>query len=139
MLYLNTTPHGSLKKSIHTAPDPRPLSSLILYSLFLFINSLDSPLPPFRPPPSLRPSLTPPSPPDIRLALKTDIHYELPGNYMRGAGDTYFSGKMLSKLARIIIIAKEVGGVDRMDFNMALNRSVNNWCHSSRVVILVSK
>ena len=84
-------------------------------------------------------SLTPPSLPDIRLALKTDIHYELPGNYMRGAGDTYFSGKMLSKLARIIIIAKEVGGVDRMDFNMALNRSVNNWCHSSRVVILVSK
>lgn len=30
---------------------------------------------------------------------------------------------MLSKLARIIIVAKEVGGVDRMDFNMALNRS----------------
>jgi hypothetical protein len=31
-------------------------------------------------------------------------------------------GKMLSKLARIILIAKEVGGVDRVDFNMALNR-----------------
>ena len=29
---------------------------------------------------------------DIRLALQTDIHYELPDNYMRGAGDTYFSG-----------------------------------------------
>ena len=32
------------------------------------------------------------------------------------------TGKMLSKLARIILIAKEVGGVDRVDFNMALNR-----------------
>ena len=29
---------------------------------------------------------------------------------------------MLSKLARIIIIAKEVGGVEHTDFNMALNR-----------------
>ena len=36
-----------------------------------------------------------PSSPDIRHALKTDIHYELPGNYMRGAGDTYFSGTVL--------------------------------------------
>ena len=33
---------------------------------------------------------------------------------------------MLSKLARIIIVAKEVGGVDRMDFNMALNRLVQH-------------
>jgi hypothetical protein len=71
--------------------------------------------------------------------LKTDIHYELPGNYMRGAGDTYFSGKMLSKLARIIIIAKEVGGVDRMDFNMALNRLANTWCLSFREVLLISE
>jgi hypothetical protein len=31
---------------------------------------------------------------------------------------------MLSKLARIIIIAKEVGGVDRVDFNRALNRYI---------------
>jgi endoglucanase Acf2 len=59
---------------------------------------------------------------DIREALKTDIHYALPDNYMRGAGDTYFSGKMLSKLARIIVVAKEVGGVDHVDFQNAVTR-----------------
>jgi endo-1,3(4)-beta-glucanase len=46
---------------------------------------------------------------DVRLALKTDIHFALADNYMRGAGDTYFSGKMLAKLARILIIAEETG------------------------------
>jgi esterase/lipase superfamily enzyme len=44
----------------------------------------------------------------IKDALQTDIHYQIPDNYMRGAGDTYFSGKMLSKLARIIIVAEEI-------------------------------
>ena len=60
--------------------------------------------------------------PDIRAALKTDIHYALPDNYMRGAGDTYFSGKMLARLARVLIVAKEVGGVPQKDFNDALGR-----------------
>ena len=44
----------------------------------------------------------------VREAIETDILYELPINYRRGAGDTYFAGKMLAKLARIIIIADEV-------------------------------
>ena len=41
---------------------------------------------------------------------------------MRGAGDTYFSGKMLARLARVLIVAKEVGGVPQKDFNDALGR-----------------
>jgi hypothetical protein len=32
----------------------------------------------------------------------------LPVFFGRGAGDTYFSGKMLSKLARILLIAEEL-------------------------------
>jgi hypothetical protein len=44
----------------------------------------------------------------VRAAAQEDILFELPDNYMRGAGDTYFSGKMLAKLARIIVIADEV-------------------------------
>jgi endoglucanase Acf2 len=48
----------------------------------------------------------------IRSALLTDLTYQLPTNYKNGAGDTYFSGKMLAKLARIILIADEVKGVD---------------------------
>lgn len=35
----------------------------------------------------------------------------MPDNYLRGAGDTYFSGKMLAKLGRIIVIAQELRGL----------------------------
>jgi endo-1,3(4)-beta-glucanase len=35
-------------------------------------------------------------------ALKQDINYRLPENYQRAAGDTYFSGKMVAKLGRIL-------------------------------------
>jgi hypothetical protein len=41
-------------------------------------------------------------------ALKKDIEYSLPEFFERGAGDTYFSGKMLSKLGRILLIAEEL-------------------------------
>ena len=47
--------------------------------------------------------------PAIQAAVMEDLLYELPLNYKRGAGDTYFSGKMLAKLARVLIIAEEVG------------------------------
>ena len=68
--------------------------------------------------------------PDIKEALRGDIHFALDDNYMHGAGDTYFSGKMLGKLARILIIAEEIGidaddtsgGVTEKDFNEALDR-----------------
>ena len=53
----------------------------------------------------------PPAPwsiPAIAGSLQEDIHYHLPKYYQRGAGDTYFSGKMLAKLARILLIAEEV-------------------------------
>lgn len=59
---------------------------------------------------------------DIQHALKEDIKYELPTNYMIGAGDTYFSGKMLAKLARILVVAEEVGTVSPDQFNAALKR-----------------
>jgi len=46
--------------------------------------------------------------PALADSLSQDIKFELPDNYRRGAGDTYFSGKMLSKQARIILIADEL-------------------------------
>ena len=49
--------------------------------------------------------------PVLAKALSTDIHYSLPDYYMNGAGDTYFSGKMLEKLGRIIITASELKGL----------------------------
>uniref|UniRef100_A0A7S3L7Q4 glucan endo-1,3-beta-D-glucosidase n=1 Tax=Amphora coffeiformis TaxID=265554 RepID=A0A7S3L7Q4_9STRA len=56
-------------------------------------------------------ALRPPSPwviPALVTSLGTDIQYRIPDNYRRGAGDTYFSGKMLAKLARIMVILEEV-------------------------------
>ena len=49
--------------------------------------------------------------PDLAEAVSKDIHFRLPDYYMRGAGDTYFSGKQLAKLARIIVIASELRGL----------------------------
>lgn len=40
-------------------------------------------------------------------SLKEDIRFRLPSYYKRGAGDTYFSGKRLAKLARVLAIAEE--------------------------------
>ena len=42
-------------------------------------------------------------------AVSTDIDFDVPEEYKRGAGDTYFSGKMLAKLARIILVADNIG------------------------------
>jgi len=63
------------------------------------------------------PSFVAPRPPShdsipaLAEALSKDINYTLPDNYMRGGGDTYFIGKMLSKLGRIIVIAQELRGL----------------------------
>jgi hypothetical protein len=41
-------------------------------------------------------------------SLRHDINFTLPKLYLRGGGDTYFSGKMLAKQARILLIAEEI-------------------------------
>ena len=46
--------------------------------------------------------------PNLARAINQDIEFQVPGYFARGAGDTYFSGKMLAKLARILLISKEV-------------------------------
>lgn len=56
----------------------------------------------------------PPAPwsiPSLASSLSEDVHFNLPDYYQRGAGDTYFSGKMLAKLARILLVAEEVEDV----------------------------
>jgi endoglucanase Acf2 len=52
---------------------------------------------------------------DLRTALLADLTYEIPVNYQKGAGDTYFSGKMLSKLARIVQVGSEVAALAKKD------------------------
>ena len=41
-------------------------------------------------------------------SLSKDIDFRVHGYFRRGAGDTYFSGKLLAKHARVILIADEV-------------------------------
>jgi len=53
----------------------------------------------------------PPKPhyiPTLAKALSSDIEFKIPDYFKRGAGDTYFSGKFLAKLARILLISDEV-------------------------------
>ncbi len=49
---------------------------------------------------------------DIHSALDVDLNFEIPANYLVGAGDTYFSGKLLAKLGRIALIAEVLGRHD---------------------------
>jgi Glycosyl hydrolase family 81 C-terminal domain/Glycosyl hydrolase family 81 N-terminal domain len=44
----------------------------------------------------------------IAQALLEDIKYQIPANFQIGAADTYFSGKTISKLARILLITEEL-------------------------------
>ena len=56
----------------------------------------------------------PPAPwaiPLIAQSLQHDLNFTLPTFYERGAGDTYFSGKMLAKLGRILLIAEEMNDI----------------------------
>eukprot|EP00536_Pseudo-nitzschia_multiseries_P014448 jgi/Psemu1/214718/e_gw1.705.41.1 len=46
--------------------------------------------------------------PMLSKALSSDIEFKIPNYFKRGAGDTYFSGKIIAKLARILLIAEEV-------------------------------
>lgn len=46
-------------------------------------------------------------------AINRDIKFRVPGYYTRGAGDTYFSGKIVAKLSRILLITHELQGTCR--------------------------
>lgn len=46
--------------------------------------------------------------PDLMEAVTKDLLYRVPQNFFIGAGDTYFSGKALGKLSRILLIAEEM-------------------------------
>ena len=77
---------------------------------------------------------------DLRHSISKDLDFALPENYVRGAGDTYFSGKMLAKLARILLIADEAGAQEihslQKQFRKALDRlrqGVEVWLNGEAV------
>jgi len=62
------------------------------------------------PPISFRAERSPPtwSLASIAKSLETDIKFRLPDYFQRGAGDTYFSGKMIARLGRVLVISEEI-------------------------------
>ena len=75
--------------------------------------------------------------PALQEALRSDIGYQLPWNYQKGAGDTYFSGKMMAKLARILLIADQVGGVDQLNVILPVLSSPQFFSAIYSLVMLV--
>jgi hypothetical protein len=72
--------------------------------------------------------------PAIKKAAKQDIEYSIPMNYQKGAGDTYFSGKMLARLARIILVADRTQAVTQTKLDSAVARlrsGVEIWLNGS--------
>jgi len=100
-------PSGSNRTSSaagrHCARTLHGLSCLVEGNLWSMDESLGHP-----------PGLVAPRPPRadhvpaIARALSDDIRFELPEYYRRGVGDTYFSGKQLAKLGRIVVAASEL-------------------------------
>jgi len=71
---------------------------------------------------------------DLLSAIKEDINFRIPTNYMKGAGDTYFSGKILAKLARIILLADQFNAVTSEEFQNALThlqQGVEIWLNGT--------
>ena len=77
---------------------------------------------------------------DLMSAIKEDINFRIPANYMKGAGDTYFSGKILAKLARIILLADQFDAVTNEEFQSALNhlqQGVEVWLNGTAESVLL--
>jgi len=60
------------------------------------------------------PSFSAPRPPmaesiaHLAKAISRDIYFRVSKHFQRGAGDTYFSGKVLAKLSRILLVTEEL-------------------------------
>jgi hypothetical protein len=59
----------------------------------------------------VREALMSPSP----TGAPPDSEYKPEANYQTGTGDTYFGGKMLGRMARLVLIADELGEVETRD------------------------
>jgi len=53
--------------------------------------------------------------PTLASALAEDIHYNFSDNMFRAASDTYFSGKILARVGRVISIASEMKALAKSD------------------------
>lgn len=78
----------------------------------------------------------PPAPwslPSLGDSLKFDLDFTLPKFYLKGIGDTYFSGKMLAKLGRILLIAEEVQTVCTSTATKAVSPEYVDACKATSI------
>ncbi len=69
---------------------------------------------------------------EVLSALKADSTYDLAENYQLGAGDTYFSGKMIAKMARLAVIADELDETEVRDTILeTLKQRITVWLSES--------
>ena len=80
----------------------------------------------FRAPRSMEPQFLS----SISKSLQEDMKYTLPDFYRRGSADTYFSGKMLARLARIALIAEEIMDTCRLEGLQGI--TLEDYAHYSR-------
>lgn len=73
--------------------------------------------------------------PDLVQAVTQDLRYRVPSNFLVGAGDTYFSGKALGKLARILLITHEVldtcYGMIQFEDQSSIGETIGAACNES--------
>jgi len=68
--------------------------------------------------------------PNLAEAINKDINFRVPEYYAKGAGDTYFSGKILAKFARILLITQELKDICSPDDDNNLRERVPIECHN---------
>lgn len=62
----------------------------------------------------------------LSMSLPTDLSFEMSKYYQQGAGDTYFSGKMLARMARVLLIAEELRNLCSTDNHDGLKYSLTS-------------
>lgn len=76
-------------------------------------------------------------------SLPTDLSFKMASYYQRGAGDTYFSGKMLARMARVLLIAEELSFLcapdnhDRLGYSLT-RRETNDFADACKQIQLPS-
>jgi hypothetical protein len=76
--------------------------------------------------------------PTLAKTLQEDIHYKLSDNLKRAAADTYFSGKILARLARVIVMTAEMQALAQAADDSNLQKDLTTLYHDADEATLSS-
>ncbi|CAB9505244.1 Endo-1,3(4)-beta-glucanase [Seminavis robusta] len=74
--------------------------------------------------------------PTLAKALEEDLQFQIPANLLVAAADTYFSGKILARVGRVISIAWEMnslalGDVDSLQYDEVDDQALSEAAHAA--------